>query len=81
MICPLLEEIEQVNELEIIADFIAYSCQKREGAWLSRWTADTLMAKWLKGEEMSRKPGFKESGKTVSAHALAILHQAGAAIR
>ncbi len=81
MICPLLEEIEQVDEMELIADFIADSCQKREGKRLSLWARDILIAKWMKGEEMSKKPGFEESGKTVSEHALAILHRAGAIIR
>ena len=81
MICPLLEEVEQVKELELIAKYIADSCQKGKEAGLSRWTRNVLVVKWLKGDEMSKSPGFEESGKTVRDHALAILRRAEAVIR
>lgn len=81
MICPLLEEIRQVTEIQHIVGFIAKSCQDGEGRKISLWVRDSLMGKWLQGQEMSKKPGFEECGKMISEYALTVLHQWGGIIR
>ncbi len=81
MICPLLEEIEQVNELELIVNFFIHACRKGEARNVAASLRNLLIAKWTDGQRMSRELGSEESGKIISEYAIMVLNQAGVIMR